>query len=477
MEIKLKDFNKYLQYKRYFVALIIITLIATFALFSADNYNSPLNEIVILIISLMIGIISFTYYINTKKLYKTALIIILLFGLMFVFLSPMGSIAHEKSEFVHSEITSQGVLFPGYIDSQNNASGYLTIASAASLPKEKTIFNTDWGNESINYTKVSYNLDFKDNIFYSYVAQAIGIELAKILNLNNIFMLWFARICNLLLYAALSCIAIRKTPCLKMPMVVMACFPASIVLASTCSGYAFVYSFTLVVIAYLLNLYKSKDFSITKKEILIYTLLVLILALAQPVFVSLILLLLIIPHNKFKNNKYHSIIPSIILTLIVLLLWAKFSSYISFSQLKFVITDYSSLISIIKIPNQIAMQINLFSVIDNHPLMLFNYSYLIFIVLFILFYPIKGQLTRNKKIFIAVILIITIIGLHVISLSKGIINLETGIDIIYYFPILVLLPLIFNINDKKIRNIDLITIMSVIIFLIFNLVFVGVLFY
>ena len=111
MEIKLKDFNKYLQYKRYFVALIIITLIATFVLFSADNYNSPLNEIVILIISLMIGIISFTYYINTKKLYKTALIIILLFGLMFVFLSPMGSIAHEKSEFVHSEITSQGVLF------------------------------------------------------------------------------------------------------------------------------------------------------------------------------------------------------------------------------------------------------------------------------------------------------------------------------------------------------------------------------
>ena len=215
----------------------------------------------------------------------------------------------------------------------------------------------------------------------------------------------------------------------------------------------------------------------TKKEILIYTLLVLILALAQPVFVSLILLLLIIPHNKFKNNKYHSIIPSIILTLIVLLLWAKFSSYISFSQLKFVITDYPSLISIIKIPNQIAMQINLFSVIDNHPLMLFNYSYLIFIVLFILFYPIKGQLTRNKKIFIAIILIITIIGLHVISLSKGIINLETGIDIIYYFPILVLLPLIFNINDKKIRNIDLITIMSVIIFLIFNLVFVGVLFY
>ena len=52
----------------------------------------------------------------------TILCTVILFGLMCVFLSPIGSVSDEVEHFTRAEITSQGVLFPEYI-SENNTQG------------------------------------------------------------------------------------------------------------------------------------------------------------------------------------------------------------------------------------------------------------------------------------------------------------------------------------------------------------------
>ena len=114
-ELKGYFLNK--EYRNYFLIFIIISILATFCLFTQKNYESPFKEIIILIISLIIGIISITSYIKDKEIYKTAIIIILLFGLMCVFLSPIGSVSDEAEHFTRSEITSQGVLFQFYYHS------------------------------------------------------------------------------------------------------------------------------------------------------------------------------------------------------------------------------------------------------------------------------------------------------------------------------------------------------------------------
>ena len=191
------------NYISYFLIFIVLTVLCTIALFNSTNYSSPIKEIIILVITLIIGCISIFSYIKDKKIHKTAVIIIILFGLMCVFLSPIGSVSDEVEHFTRAEITSQGVLFPEYI-SENNTQGFLTIDSTSNnVDRDKTVFETDWDLQKVNNTKVLSDSAFQQNPFYCYIAQAIGVGLAKILNLNNIYLLWFARICNLMLYAGL----------------------------------------------------------------------------------------------------------------------------------------------------------------------------------------------------------------------------------------------------------------------------------
>ena len=490
------------DYKNYFLIFTVLTVLCTIFLFTKVNYSSPLKEIIILVITLIIGCISIASYIKDKEIYKTAIIIIILFGLMCVFLSPIGSVSDEVEHLTRAEITSQGVLFPEYI-TQNNTQGFLTIESTSnSVDRDKTIFETSWDTKKINNTKVLANSAFQQNPFYVYIAQAIGVELAKVLNLNNIYLLWFARICNLLLYTGLCGIAIKKTPILKMPMTVMACFPLSIIQAASCSCDAFIFSFTLIVIAYLAHMYKSKDHTLTKKNILIYTILVLILGLSKVTFGALILLILIIPKNKFKNpNDYYLGIISIVLILSCLLCWSKFyavdgithswrrglfkqNHVNSAEQLSYMISSPQAIVTFLQIGNQLPVQVDaltrFYSEYPTFPL--FDYIYIIFATLFVLFYPIKEKISRNRRIFIAFTIGIIILGTYIVQYLTwapvGSTNLlDAGVVPRYFLPALVLLPLIFNINNKEIKNQELIIISAITIFLSSSIMFIATMLY
>ncbi len=471
-----------------------------FCLFTQKNYASPFKEIIILIISLIIGIISITSYIKDNELYKTAIIIILLFGLMCLFLSPIGSVSDEVEHFTRSEITSEGVLFPQYI-TKGNLSGFSTINSTT-IPMDKTIFETNWDSQKIDYKRVISNSAFQQNPFYVYIAQAIGIELAKILNLNNIYLLWFARICNLILYAGFCGIAIKKTPMLKMSMTVIACCPLLIVQAASCSSDAFIISFTLIVIAYLAHMYKSKDSSLTKKHILIYTILVLILGFSKVTYGALALLILIIPKSKFKNpNDYYIGVLSIAIILLSLFSWSKFYAMDSIThswrrvlfaknhvnstqQLSYMISNPQVITTFLQIGNQLPPQIGAMTrFYSNYPSFpLLNYVYVIFGTLFCLFYPIKEKISRNNKILVAFTLAIIILGTYIVQYLTwapvGSQNLlDAGVVPRYFLPTLVLLPLIFNINKKEIKNKELMVITCITIFLSSSMMFIGTMFY
>ncbi|MCR5027488.1 MAG: hypothetical protein K6A34_08650 [Methanobrevibacter sp.] len=70
----------------------------------------------------------------------------------------------------------------------------------------------------INNSEAQVNKIFAQNPFYGYLASAIGLKLAKILNLTEMFGLWLARFFNLLMYAAFAYVAIKKALILKMPL-------------------------------------------------------------------------------------------------------------------------------------------------------------------------------------------------------------------------------------------------------------------
>lgn len=494
--------NHITDYKHYFLSFIILTILSILPTFTVYNYSYPFKEAIILFITVIFGCISIYSFIKYKKIHKTTILIIVLFGLLCVFLSPIGSVSDEVEHFTRAEITSQGILFPEYI-TQNDKQGFLTIESTSSnVDRDKTIFETDWDDKKINNTEFLSNSAFQQNPFYVYIAQAIGVELAKILNLNNIYLLWFARICNLLLYACLCGIAIKKTPMLKVPMAVIACFPLSIIQASSCSCDSFIFGFTLIVISYFAYMYKSNEYSLTKKDIYIYMILVLILGLSKVTFGALILLILVVPKNKFENpNDYYLGVASIIFILICLLMWSMFyamdgithswrrglfrqNHVNSTEQLDYILHNPQVIYTFAQLGNQIIPQIDaltrFYSEFNTFPL--FNCLYMIFATLFVFFYPIKESMNKNRRIIIGFVIIIIILGTYFVQYLTwapvGSTNLlEAGVVPRYFLSILVLLPLVFNINNKEIRNQELIIFTIIITFLSSSIMFITSMFY
>jgi uncharacterized membrane protein len=110
---------------------------------------------------------------------------------------------------------------------------------------------------------------FEQNPFYGYLPQAIGIFIAKLLDLNVVWMLWLARLANLICYAGIVSFAIKKTPCLKMPLIAIACIPVTLYHASSTSIDALIFALGILAIAYFLYLHESAESSLENKHIII----------------------------------------------------------------------------------------------------------------------------------------------------------------------------------------------------------------
>ena len=490
------DYKNLNNYKKSLI-IFLISIIINIFIFDGANFKSSFFILTVIYTSIC-GITSLYYYKRTKNIERTVFLIVILFGLLCVFLSPINSVSDEGEHFMRSEITSHGDFFPKYI-TQNNKNGFMSIDSLAHMPMDKTFFETtSWNTQPINTTPQLVNSAFEQNPFYVYIAQAMGIDLAKLLNLNQISMLWLGRFFNLLLYASFTFIAIKKTPILKIPMAVVATFPLAIVQAASFSSDSFIFSFSFIVIAYLLYMYKAKEGSLTKKEIEIFTILVIILGLSKVTLGGFALLILIVPKNNFKNpkDKYFGFI-SILTVLLALIIWSKFYAVGSIShswraslfaqknvnangQIKYLLSDAHGLITFLQIGNQIPVQIDalskLYTNYNNFPL--FNVIYTLFFILLCMFYQLEDKIKRNTRIITAFSVFIIIFGTYVVQYltwapvgAKDLI--ESGVVPRYFLPVFVLIPLIINYKNPKIKNNKILIITCILIFLCGMLTFMA----
>ena len=137
-----------------------------------------------------------------------------------------------------------------------------------------------------------------------------------------------------------------------------------------------------------------------------------------------------------------------------------------------------------QIGNQLAPQVDaltrFYSEFKTFPL--FNYMYIIFATLFVLFYPIKENLRKNNRIIVGLTLAIIILGTYIVQYLTwapvGSTNLlDAGVVPRYFLPTLVLLPLIFNINNKEIKNQELIIVTTITMFLSSSIMFIATMLY
>ena len=507
----------FLESKKYLAIYLILILLMFISTFSMKNISHPKFEIFTLIIVAILGIFSILYYFAhnfEKDIYKFAFVIILCFGIMSSLVVPIADISDESEHLTRSEITSQGVFIPhwtgndvgidrlyNYTDGEfsseyNEGLGFETINSLSFFDKnrEKTVFETDHDTDKINYSTFIRSSSFEQNPFFGYLPQAFGIWIAKLLDLNVIWILWLGRICNLICYSFLISLAIKITPRFKIPLLAIACMPITIYQAASVSIDSMIFGLGLLTVAYFIYLHLAEENSIDIKKISIFTILCLLLGLCKLPYLAFIFLVLFIPRNKFQDEKNALFIKilAILIVSVIGILWSSYSTptlmhswrsqfnYVnSTAQIEFLINNPYQIVNFIKqiFSNQL---IDLFNGVFNFyhgksgPHYYDNYTVIssclqLFLLIVLFAYPNEFKFNLKTKLGVLFVLIVVYVGTSFIQLLTwsyvGQINL--GISIRYFIPLLALIPIILNFDIKYFRNIqfDDYTIVMILVFL------------
>ena len=496
--MQLDNFNINMENTNFLILFYCIT--SVLFIFYQYQFNNDVNLSSLLFISvllLVLGSFIFFFYsknykIGHENLYKLCFVIIVCFGLFNVFLTPIADVCDETEHFWRAEITSTGQFNPEYVSIPNtNDSGYQTISSLTNLYHltGNTVFNNSWGTQPIDYNVGYVSSAFSQNPFYGYLAQAFGIDIAKFLNLSNIWMLWLGRICNLLLYAGFASLAIKKAPIFKVPLLVVACLPLAVYQGASMSIDAFVNGSSLLPIGYFLYLYKSED--LTWKNVSIFFLLSIFGGLTKVTYLALSFLIFLVPRANFKTkNDYIFSRLGILIVIFVSYCWSSFYATPNLlnswrgpyfmehnvnasGQIHYLLHNNLGLLNFIG-----QLPFTLFTVIEgyfsfaNLPAYgskLLAYLYIVFFFLVSLFYPVKVKFDRFRKIGVFLIFLLTYFGIifiQYLTWCSVAYHKIVGIFGRYFIPLLSLIPLFLSINVKESnKSIDLSVLVCIFFFL------------
>lgn len=340
-----------MESKKYWLAYLVLIVILGLSTVTYKNIKDPAFELAMLLIVAVLGILCITYYFmhdSKDELYKVAFVAILCFGIITSFIVPICDVSDETEHLARTELTSRGVIIPHWtgedlgveraynltgpnkIAKYNPGAGYDSIESVKFFTSYlgKTVEQTPYDTEKINHTPVLIVSAFEQNPFYGYLPQAIGMFIAKLLDLNVIWMMWLGRIFNLIFYAGLISLAIKKTPVLKIPLLVVACLPISIYQAASLSIDSMIIGVGILAIGYFLYLYTAEKNSLDTKEVVKFSALCLLLGLCKLPYLAFIFLLLLVPTDNFKKGKKITgyILICIAIVGIIGILWSTYST-------------------------------------------------------------------------------------------------------------------------------------------------------
>ncbi len=253
--------------------------------------------------------------------HKIYIYLAIIFGLLFVFITPPFQSPDEDSHFKKAYLTSKGVLYPTV---KGEKCGNDLPTDMIDYIKEKLHYIGDRYKKyqysefvtdqygTMNHEKKSFNVySTAQVLFVAYIPAAIGIIASKfcaiLFGMQNVsvpYMLYFARIFSLIVSIFIVYHAIKITPVLKKTMTAVALMPMSLYLMGMVTYDSIIISISLLTIAYLLRLiYDKKIKKITYKDILILIALGFMLLNYKMVYSTLFILLLFIPKEKFSSMK------------------------------------------------------------------------------------------------------------------------------------------------------------------------------
>ncbi|MDR3704835.1 MAG: DUF2142 domain-containing protein [Paludibacteraceae bacterium] len=250
---------------------------------------------------------------------KIFLVIALFFGLAFIIATPPFQTADEPAHFFRAfqlsdfsligkkdKTISGGYIPKQLVDMTNNLTRRKSFSALKAIYPIKIGVGTVkqyllHKSEDKGYTFI----DFRNTVIYPpivYLPQTLGVGLARIFNLPPLWMVYLGRLFNLLVYIAIVFYAIKICPVYKYGFLLFALMPMTMAQVSSLSADACTFSFSFLLIAYILNLAVDLKFAINWKHILYLTLISFFLSLSKYAYILLPALFFIIPKEKFSSS-------------------------------------------------------------------------------------------------------------------------------------------------------------------------------
>lgn len=206
--------------------------------------------------------------------------------------------------------------------------------------------------ESVDYSKTDQlwngNVTSIDYSPIPYLPQIIGFWGARLLHLSPMLTMYFVRLLNFITFVVLAYFAIKLIPTKKVFALILYTSPAVLSIVSTCSGDTFALGLFLLLIAYILNLTKTKR-KLTKSDYIILALASIGISTYKVFYVLYTLLLFLIPKESFGDNKKKKVLILSIIIFISLFLdfaWfistsvgSKVSGGLTSKQIMFILTN------------------------------------------------------------------------------------------------------------------------------------------
>lgn len=277
-----------------------------------DELSAFYKTIIIFTIVTFTLIILLVLLVN-PKLEVLFTIMALVFGLIFlVIITPM-SVPDETAHYEYSFQLSNMIMgeknhlvFDEEYQNYGSFAGHFNISAAYIRLVEKINKPLSLDNKTV----VMLN-DIKDSYITPFIPQALGITLARILELNMLKTFYLGRLFNLIFYVACVYIAIKNTPIHKTLFGVIATLPMLIQQAASYSYDCFINGLSLIVIAYVLRwIYQKEEISV--KQLVPVFIVNLLIAPIKVVYGLFSFLFWFVPEERFGSKK-----KRIIYTLIV----------------------------------------------------------------------------------------------------------------------------------------------------------------
>lgn len=182
------------------------------------------------------------------------LILGVLFGLLFMFITPMFQVPDEQAHLHRAVEVANGVFCNKEVP---KFSEYDRILHENSMIKLKIKGFTEKFHTVSGYSPVMY------------LSSALGVKVGALFE-NPILMFYLARLFNLFVWLALIYFSIKITPVFKWHFALFALLPMSIYVGMSISADSFVNGFLFLFFAYMFKLIFAEKDRLSRKEIFVY---------------------------------------------------------------------------------------------------------------------------------------------------------------------------------------------------------------